>query len=183
MKIWSLCLAFILLGGCTVWPEHGQSGPGVAGKAQHWPEIWEETARESPATLLAQLERLQLRLEVLGLKSAQLCLPGSMYENRLLAERIGKEIHGGLFIDAENDLVILQDKVQAMEQRMVYLARHTLCAVSNDMATVTVSSGGLEVTPPHEKTHEKGLVSIPKVKDWMQGFRQINKVAGEESGP
>lgn len=163
MNIWRYALILGLLSGCAPWPEHGQSGPGTSGSSP-WPSVWNPTARESPATLQAQWERLKIRLEVLGIKDGQSCLPGHLRRNTILAERIGREIHAGLFGDAENNLSILRNEIRQMEQRIGYMTRHTQCAAEEQPVQATRPPP----TPPVDQGAPKTSDAAPTLGNLLQ---------------
>lgn len=166
-------LFIISLGGCTTWPGPGSSGPGQQGDELPWREVWDEQSRITPSTLEAELERSRMRLEILSLKKAKECLPGHLLQNRRLAVRIGREIYGGLYGDAETNLIVLRTKISKMEKRLAFLEDKTACVNTPE--------------PPPVKEQRQQKVSeetqLSQIKHWRQGFRKQTPLQDKEKVP
>ena len=134
-----------------------------------------KTFGEFQTALLAELKHQQGRLQALRSGGAKTCQPGHLQAGRLLSQRITREIYGGLLVEAKNGLALLQRKVDAMEQRLAFLARHTGCVVSG--------ADSSHEQRPFIKQNRAGLAPIRKVKDWTHGFRKIKPAAWKAPKP
>jgi outer membrane protein OmpA-like peptidoglycan-associated protein len=125
MKTIATALLGLAVAGCTSWPPHGQGG-----YAEH--DYFD--GRQGPAPLAQasglrdQLHVQALTLDVLMLKGANQCVPAYVELALRQKVRAQRALAGGLIDDAENDIVILGRRIDAVAARFDYLARFTHCA-------------------------------------------------------
>lgn len=115
---------------CTRWPEHGAGGMAEI-RVPARPEC--NTCLEYPDPswdeLNTQLQLVRGHLDTLVLRGADACLPAHVATARERQRRITRALHGGLPLDAQNDLIIQRDRLAELERRLDYIQNNGSCHV------------------------------------------------------
>lgn len=127
----------MLLGSCTAWPPPGSGGfsehrEGVAEDVHHWPAPYQNWLQ-----VRVDHDFLRVYLDYLVLRGARACLPAHVDEAEDRERLIGRELHGGLRIDAANEVIIQRQKLLELERRLDQVQASGACLVR-----------GLDVQPP-----------------------------------
>lgn len=124
-----MSLSLVALNGCTVWPKPGEGGLAELYQNAFLPiELHQELT--TLQVLRLDLNHSQRHLDVLVIQGAKTCFPATVHEVRLLEYRIIREMEGGLFEDAEVDLITYRQQLSQLELKVDALASHTVCAVN-----------------------------------------------------
>ncbi|EGQ8087439.1 OmpA family protein [Vibrio vulnificus] len=127
----------LLISGCASYPEHGSGG-----LAESYQNISYENADFSPVMpdeplgpehgMRFDWQLAKLHLDSLIREGAKWCFPASVVQALELQNRIARELHGGLLLDAANDLVIQRKRLHQLEQQLDYVLSHTRCVPPRD---------------------------------------------------
>lgn len=129
----AVVLSSAILSACAQWPSAGQGGDADRYTASHYYEP-AATLIETEAYQLSQLETLQAQLDVLSLQGARVCIPASVKRLSLLSQRVRRQLQGGLFADAGQDLVVFQHELRFLRQQFITISRQTGCHVNTVQA-------------------------------------------------
>lgn len=66
------------------------------------------------------------------LEGAEYCFPATVVQARTRQHRIIRELHGGLELDAANDLIIQRNLLLRLEQQLDYVTREQACIPPSD---------------------------------------------------
>ena len=119
------------LSACVTWPILGSGGT-----AEHTATT--VTVRHSGQSitpeqgLFFELELVARHLDIMVLEGAEYCFPASVVQARNRQNRIIRELHGGLELDAANDLIIQRKLLLRLEQQLDYVAREHVCTPPSD---------------------------------------------------
>lgn len=119
----------MLLSGCAQWPDEGQGGR--ADEKTPW-----ESYLNSPAFLQEQQQlrqrtvEAQMGLDLLRLRGAMGCLPARQMQAELLLARVRGELAEGLFADASETLLIVEDQVHRLGVRLNHVTAKLGCGDS-----------------------------------------------------
>ncbi len=130
-----LTIAFIVasnlsLSACVTWPTLG-SGGAAEQSINNRANL--STAEMTPEKgLLFEFELAKQHLDVMVLEGAEYCFPATVVQARHRQNRIIRELHGGLELDAANDLIIQRKLLSRLEQQLDYVAQHKVCTPPAD---------------------------------------------------
>ncbi len=103
--------------GCSSWPPHGHGG-----MAEHHLNTYIPVEADHDLTpkhgLRFDLELLRRQLDVLVMEGAEYCFLASVIKGREREQRIARQLHGELFFDAANDILIQRDSLARLERQI-----------------------------------------------------------------
>jgi hypothetical protein len=121
-----------MLMACTSWPPAGQGG------AAEWRDLPLNSlpygTRQTPAFLeeVAVLQNrfndTQVYLGALHAMGAENCYPAEWQTCQSFSTRIARELEGGLYVDATNDLLLLSAFIDDLRRRLDYVENTITCA-------------------------------------------------------
>ena len=120
----------LVLGGCTSWTEFGQGGMAEQDTPRK-ESVEPGMTSPTPFELRQDLNHNQRHLDVLVLEGAGECFPASVYDAKVRENRINREIAGGLYEDAENDLIIQRQDLNRIEQKLDAVIAEVSCWDAN----------------------------------------------------
>jgi hypothetical protein len=129
MKLYTLLHVFILLlSGCT-----HLSIPGSGGMAELKPvERFTPNKPLGPEDgVLFELEVLSKQLDALVLRGAELCYPATINMARTRENRIKRALHGGLELDAKNNMYEQHELLKRTEKRLENIELTGECSLKN----------------------------------------------------
>ncbi|WP_417347502.1 OmpA family protein [Ferrimonas sp.] len=132
----------VLLSGCAQWPEEGQGG--MADEKTPW-----ESYLYTPAFLQEQQQlrqrtvEAQMGLDLLRLRGSMACLPARQMQAELLLARVRGELAEGLFADATENMLILEDQVHRLGVRLNHVTAKLGCHAHRS-SMVVASNAGLD---------------------------------------
>lgn len=128
----ALSLSALVLGGCTSYPEQG-----TGGLAESYDSINYQNADFSPVMpdeplgpehgLRFDWQLAKLHLDALIQEGARWCFPAAVVQAIEKQNRIARELQGGLFLDAANDLVIQRKRLNELEVQLDYVTSQARC--------------------------------------------------------
>ena len=125
------CMLAVLQSGCSTWPSHG-----AGGFAEHHLDTYipveSNHALRAGHGLRFDFELLRRQLDILVMEGASYCFPASVVKSREMEQRIARELQGGLFHDAANDLLIQRAALARLERQLD--AVHGVCQPPIDIA-------------------------------------------------
>jgi len=131
MNKFSISILAAAISGCSSWPDHGHGGDAqvdsshdyyIAQVDRHMGHV-----HESKGDLETQWSIASLKLDSLVLRGGQECLPARVREVSMMAKRSRRELDGNLLEDARNSIIIYQRELDELENRLIYVKRHTEC--------------------------------------------------------
>jgi len=121
----------LTLSACVSWPILGSGGAAensaTANKMDN-----PSTSITPEQGLFFELELAQRHLDVMVLEGAEYCFPATVVQARTRENRIIRELHGGLELDAANDLIIQRKLLLRLEQQLDYVTREHTCTPPSD---------------------------------------------------
>lgn len=115
-----------LISGCSSWPEHGRGGLAESHLESYIPvEAEHELTYEHGLRFDFEFTRRQL--DMLILRGADRCFPASVVQAKQRQLRISRELIGGLFFDAANDVLIQRELLARLERQLNYVLEHGAC--------------------------------------------------------
>jgi len=131
----------LVLSGCTFWTEYGQGGLAEQNPPAGEP-VEPGMTSHTPYELRRDLNHNQRHLDVLILEGANECFPASVYYAKVRENRIAREIAGGLYEDAENDLVSQRRDLHRIEQKLDAVLVEVSCTETNPLQQPGEASDG-----------------------------------------
>lgn len=123
-----MLLGFMSVSACSIWPNHGSGG--MAEHLQKKPSsLFTQAQLNSLHDLPAALKVLERQLDYLLLNGVQYCFPASASRARVRANRITREIHGGLQLDALNNLITQREALDRLSRRFNTAKQKQLCVL------------------------------------------------------
>ena len=105
------------LSGCSAWPQSGKGG-----QAEHYPgDLLPVEAGQLLSYqhgLRLDINHSQRHLDILVMAGAKRCFPASVRLAKLRENRIIREIAGGLYNDAANNIVIQRIELNKIDQKL-----------------------------------------------------------------
>ena len=132
----TLTIVFVIasslnLSACVSWPVLGSGGA-----AEHTATTVSSDKAKTSITpeqgLIFELELTMRHLDIMILEGAEYCFPATVVQARNRQNRIIRELHGGLELDAANDLIIQRKLLLRLEQQLDYVAREHVCTPPSD---------------------------------------------------
>lgn len=118
MNILASMVAGLALAGCTpLWPPHGHGGMAEHAGYETWPALF--AASPSRQVLFDRLTSAEAALDQLDQQGAGDYLPAKLSTARLLATRTRREIAGGLVLDAQQNLLALEVRLNTMRGLLI----------------------------------------------------------------
>ncbi|WP_373947602.1 OmpA family protein [Vibrio pomeroyi] len=127
----ALSLSVLVL-GCTSYPEQG-----TGGLAESYDSINYQNSDFSPVMpdeplgpehgLRFDWQLAKLHLDALIQEGARWCFPAAVVQAIEKQNRIARELQGGLFLDAANDLVIQRKRLNELEVQLDYVTSQARC--------------------------------------------------------
>lgn len=151
----SISILAAAISGCSSWPDHGHGGDAQVDSSHEY--YIDQVDRhmghvhESKGDLETQWSIASLKLDSLVLRGGQECLPARVREVSMMARRSRRELDGNLLEDARNTVIIYQRELDELENRLIYVKRHTECGSS----VVTASSGRMELNEQQKYANRK----------------------------
>lgn len=102
---------------CVTWPVLG-----TGGMAEH-----QTNQMQYDSGLFVEFELAKTQLSLLTLKGAEYCFPATIIQARQRQNRILRQLHGGLELDAANDLIIQRDHLKQLENRFNAVISQSSC--------------------------------------------------------
>ena len=134
-------IAILLITGCTPWPTPGTGGMAEVTHAP-LPAAPVNYARVTPYDMTVyRLTLNRYYLQSLKSEGAARCFPGQWEETNQWANRVSRELFGGLTVDADNDLLILENKINSLQHRMTYLGNRANCKKTTSQSMKSLSMG------------------------------------------
>ena len=123
-----LMVTFLALAGCLHWPREGTGGVAELYYSPFMPFKVYDPHNLTPTQAL-QMRLLTARnyLDYLEIKGAKACFPGLWLTIQNQANRTTRQFAGGLTLDAQNDLIILEAQVNNLKRRLEYTHRNGAC--------------------------------------------------------
>ncbi|BDY04930.1 OmpA family protein [Ferrimonas sp. YFM] len=122
-------LAVVMLSGCAQWPEEGQGG--MADEKTPWESYLNTPAFQQEQQQLRQRTvEAQMGLDLLRLRGSMACLPARQMQAELLLARVRGELAEGLFADASENMLILEDQVHRLGVRLNYVTAKLGCSAT-----------------------------------------------------
>lgn len=135
------CVLVALLPACSVIPERGYPGleAGHGGKAEVYQgsflPINAHHRMSTQQALRLDWESQKHLLDLLVLQGAIRCYPASVQLAEVRQIRIVRELAGGMYADAANDLLIQRKKLAELERELNYVNQYDTCyPAPNDKA-------------------------------------------------
>lgn len=144
-----LALSLIGLSGCTAWPQAGEGGLAELYQSAMLP-VEVDTKPSSLQLLRLDLNHSQRLLDILILQGAERCFPATTHLSRLLEFRIIRELEGGLFDDAEVDLISHRQQLNQLELKLDLLGSRTDCNSQLSVPDVSENLSESETTIDHQ---------------------------------
>ncbi|MFC3093385.1 OmpA family protein [Alteromonas sediminis] len=139
-----LSLFTLLLSGCATWPPLGKGG-----MAEHRLESidpkWRKKTHIPEDGLRFELELLSRHLDVLILEGAELCFPATVVQAKQIEARAFRELKGGLFHDAANDIQVQRSLLYRLERQLDYVLSHEVCAIPTEQKKDTPGELGSQL--------------------------------------
>lgn len=130
---------------CVSWPEHGQGGIAETQLDNYIPvEVEEEIHAEHG--LRFDTESLRRQLDILVINGANYCFPATVVQAKNREARILRELHGGLYFDAANDILIQRELLARLERQLNYVLLQATCQPQgrhNDVLMANQQTGEL----------------------------------------
>lgn len=111
---------------CVSWPEHGEGGMAEVHLGTYIP-VEVNKAINFEHGLRFDTELLRRQLDTLIVKGAMYCFPATVVQAEHRETRILREIHGGLYFDAANDVLIQRDLLARLERQLDYVLNERTC--------------------------------------------------------
>ncbi|MCG8613832.1 MAG: OmpA family protein [Pseudomonadales bacterium] len=122
-----LVLLVCISGGCSSWP--GAMGGGYGSEFIGLSEtVFDPKVAYAQMHVVRKKESLDMQLDILQLKGAQRCVPARYLKLHHLSNRIAQEIHGQLFEDAKQDLIIMEYELKRLNAVFRNVSERTRCS-------------------------------------------------------
>lgn len=119
------------LSACVTWPILGSGGAAEHSSTSiSMDKLGDSITPEQG--LFFELELAKRHLDIMVLEGAEYCFPASVVQARTRQNRIIRELHGGLELDAANDLIIQRKLLSRLEQQLDYVTREQACIPPSD---------------------------------------------------
>ena len=126
-----LLLSCFLLYACAPWPPHGTGGMAERSQSPVDQSYFNSGHIAKQRKLHHHLMACRNAVASLDVRGAQNCYPGIRYKMQLQDNRITRQIAGGLFADAYDDLAIFDNQIKAMKHRMSRVRNSHNCTSNN----------------------------------------------------
>lgn len=120
-------LPTILLAGCSMFPDEGKGGMAEHQYSSLSPVMTDEPMGPEHG-LRFEWELSARHLDILIMKGAQSCFPAAVIQNQRMQDRIIRELHAGLDLDAANDLIIQRAAIERLEKQLDAVQNSRACA-------------------------------------------------------
>ncbi|SDJ25000.1 OmpA family protein [Ferrimonas sediminum] len=131
----------LLLAGCAQWPEEGQGQ--MAAEGTPWDSYLLSPAfLQEHQALRQRVVEAQIGLELLRLRGTVACLPERQYQAEQRLGQIRGEVAEGLYADASEQLLILEDQIHRLGVRLNFITQHMGC---RGVEQGVVTAGGVNV--------------------------------------
>jgi len=131
--------ASLNLSACVTWPPLS-SGGGAEHTAT---KIGADNSGQSMTPeqgLFFELELVKQHLDLMILQGANYCFPATVVQARHRQNRILRELHGGLELDAANDLIIQRTLLIRLEQQLDNVTEDKTCTPPSDDDLLVLAS-------------------------------------------
>ncbi|WP_394152796.1 OmpA family protein [Vibrio maritimus] len=122
------CISASLLVACTSYPDNGTGGTAEQYVGSDFSPVMPEEPLGPEHGLRFDWKLTKLHLDSLIQEGAQWCFPAAVLQAQEKQNRIARELEGGLWIDAANDIVIQRKKLNDLELRLDYVLSQATCA-------------------------------------------------------
>lgn len=151
----ALLVSFVAINtGCSHWPTSG-----AGGFAEHNLEAFIAVESSYPLSyahgLRFDYELSHNTLNYLVAHGAELCFPAAITQARLLENRIVRELHGELYGDASNNLIVQRTHLTQIERNLHAVSSQGACRQANahNMTTGGIQKNILEEATDPTDTH------------------------------
>lgn len=128
VKLCLTCILASLLLACTSYPDEGTGGIAENYAGSEFSPVMPEEPLGPEHGLRFDWKLAKLHLDSLIQEGAQWCFPAAVLQAQEKQNRIARELEGGLWIDAANDIVIQRKKLNDLELRLDYVLSQATCA-------------------------------------------------------
>lgn len=128
MKLSVLAISGLLplLSGCVQWPDEGQGG--MAHEDTPWDSyLMSQAFLAEHQALRQRVAESQQQIELLRLRGAIACLPERHYQASMLLDQVRGELAEGLYADANERLLLLEEQLYRLGVRLNHLIQHQAC--------------------------------------------------------
>lgn len=123
--------ACLNLSACVTWPPLSSGGFAEHTATTIRTDISKQSITPDQG-LLFELELAKQHLDMMILNGAKYCFPATVVQADNRHNRIARELHGGLELDAANDLIIQRSVLILLEQRLDYVTEEKACTPPSD---------------------------------------------------
>ena len=135
----------LALSGCVYWPPEGYGGMAEFDPGTLIP-VEADQPLEPKHGMRFDLELLDQQLNLLVLDGAELCFPATVVQAEKRQHRILRELAGGLYYDAANDLLIQRQLLNRLERQLDYIKGNDLCVVPMNEGSDPPGALGRQIT-------------------------------------
>ncbi|OIN26203.1 OmpA family protein [Vibrio barjaei] len=128
VKLCITCLSAYLLLACTSYPDEGTGGIAENYAGSDFSPVMPDEPLGPEHGLRFDWKLAALHLDSLIEEGARWCFPAAVLQAQEKQNRIARELEGGLWIDAANDIVIQRRKLNDLELRLDYVLNEATCA-------------------------------------------------------
>lgn len=136
--------------GCSHWPTSG-----TGGFAEHNLEAFIPVEENYPLSyahgLRFDYELSHNTLNYLIAHGAELCFPAAITQARLLENRIVRELHGELYGDASNNLIIQRTHLTQIERNLHAVTSQGACKLQANIHNTTIENTSKNTTDPIDR--------------------------------
>ncbi|WP_084144585.1 OmpA family protein [Ferrimonas kyonanensis] len=137
------CALVLLLAGCAQWPEEGQGQ--MAAEGTPWDSYLLSPAfLQEHQALRQRVVEAQTGLDLLRLRGAVACLPERQYQAEQRLGQIRGELAEGLYADASEQLLILEDQIHRLGVRLNYITQHMGCGGAQSVAATAATGAAFD---------------------------------------
>lgn len=122
------CLSASFLLACTSYPENGSGGIAEQYTGSDFSPVMPDEPLGPEHGLRFDWKLTKLHLDALIQEGAPWCFPAAVLQAQQRQDRIARELEGGLWIDAANDIIIQRKKLNDLELRLDYVLTQATCA-------------------------------------------------------
>ncbi|MFA0085834.1 OmpA family protein [Vibrio sp. 10N.261.51.F12] len=117
----------MLLSACTSYPDEGTGGIAEQYAGSDFSPVMPDEPLGPEHGLRFDWKLSKLHLDTLIREGANWCFPAAVLQAQEKQNRIARELEGGLWIDAANDIVIQRQKLNDLELRLDYVRTQSSC--------------------------------------------------------
>ncbi|MGF1776450.1 OmpA family protein [Vibrio nomapromontoriensis] len=128
VKVATVSAAILLLAACSSYPEEGTGGVAEQYAGSDFSPVMPDEPLGPEHGLRFDWKLAKLQLDSLIREGASWCFPAAVLQAQEKQNRIARELEGGLWIDAANDIVIQRKKLNDLELRLDYVRSQAACA-------------------------------------------------------